>query len=630
MKVSLSGDQLLQECAGQVRSLQTALVELEQQALMFRLPGLVEQEWYQLLRQKLIPQLGERAFLVAAVVGGTNIGKSVIFNHLAGCRASATSPLASGTRHPTCLVPENFLSDHRLEQVFPDFQLQRWTDPSLALEETETHQLFWREEKSLPESLLILDTPDIDSDARINWVRADAVRRSADVLIAVLTQQKYNDAAVREFFRRAGDEGRAVIVIFNQVLLPEDEPYWPQWLETFCRATGLQPEAVYLAPADRRAAEDLRLPFFERRHGRCRGGEGDAVSVDPEQPVNPGAHLSRLRFADIRMQTLRGSLRELLHPQRGVGGWLKELRVASQELEAATSRLTAEGLIQIRHWPAPANSVFVAELRKWWQQQQTGWARSINSAYNAVGKTLLWPLQAAGKALRKESPAPLDDYREREWLAVLNVVEEVFERLQWMAESGNALIRERLEQLLAGDVRNRLMTTLRQRHQEVGLEAELERVIAEQMAALQLSQPEVFRLYQQLNNVSAAVRPVTSIVLFSLGFGPAGDLVAPLLGHAAASAVVHVVADVAGGTTAAIAGEAAVSSVAGAGSGLLQTWFHRLQTAFSARRAAWLSEQLHRELLGTLPEELHAAVGLRTSSAWLRVQQHVQRLESLI
>ena len=328
MNVSLSGEQRLQECAGQVRSLQTALLELEQQALMFRLPGLVEQEWYQLLRQKLIPQLGERAFLVAAVVGGTNIGKSVIFNHLAGCRASATSPLASGTRHPTCLVPESFLSEHQLEQVFPDFQLQRWTDPSLALEETETHQLFWRVEKSLPESLLILDTPDIDSDARINWVRADAVRRSADVLIAVLTQQKYNDAAVREFFRRAGDEGRAVIVIFNQVLLPEDEPYWPQWLETFCRETGLQPEAVYLAPADRRAAEDLRLPFFERRHERCRGGVGDTV-VDPEQPVSPASHLSRLRFADIRMQTLRGSLREFLHPQRGVGGWLKELRVVS-------------------------------------------------------------------------------------------------------------------------------------------------------------------------------------------------------------------------------------------------------------------------------------------------------------
>jgi hypothetical protein len=62
--------------------------------------------------------------------------------------------------------------------------------------------LFWRPAAELPDWLLVLDTPDIDSDARVNWQRADAVRRSADVLIAVLTQQKYNDAAVKEFFRR--------------------------------------------------------------------------------------------------------------------------------------------------------------------------------------------------------------------------------------------------------------------------------------------------------------------------------------------------------------------------------------------------------------------------------------------
>ena len=90
------------------------------------------------------------------------------------------------------------------------------------------------------------------------------MRRCADVLIAVLTQQKYNDAAVKEFFRKAGDEDKAVLVVFNQCVLPEDEPFWPMWLETFCRATAITPEAVYLAPSDRRAAEGLRLPFFER------------------------------------------------------------------------------------------------------------------------------------------------------------------------------------------------------------------------------------------------------------------------------------------------------------------------------------------------------------------------------
>ena len=43
--------------------------------------------------------------LVAAVVGGTNIGKSAVFNQLAGDNASAVSPLAAGTKHPVCLGP---------------------------------------------------------------------------------------------------------------------------------------------------------------------------------------------------------------------------------------------------------------------------------------------------------------------------------------------------------------------------------------------------------------------------------------------------------------------------------------------------------------------------------------------
>ncbi|MCI0440267.1 MAG: 50S ribosome-binding GTPase, partial [Chloroflexi bacterium] len=65
-------------------------------------------EWFALLEQKLLPQVRGEPWLVAAIVGGTNIGKSLIFNQLAGEEASAVSPLAAGTRHPVCLVPQGF------------------------------------------------------------------------------------------------------------------------------------------------------------------------------------------------------------------------------------------------------------------------------------------------------------------------------------------------------------------------------------------------------------------------------------------------------------------------------------------------------------------------------------------
>jgi len=628
-------DELFNHCAATVRNLLPALMQLERDAAMLQAAPLAEREWFELLRQKLIPQLGEQAFLVVAVVGGTNIGKSVIFNHLAGSRASATSPLASGTKHATCLVPEGFTAQRDLQSVFPDFELHEWSDASLALEESDAHRLFWRVAKELPPSLLVLDTPDIDSDARVNWVRADAVRRSADVLIAVLTQQKYNDAAVKEFFRKAGDEDKAVLVIFNQCLLPEDEPYWPIWLETFCRETHIKPDAIYITPNDRRAAEDLRLPFFER-HMPLFDRHMPAVDVDkatlpPDNtPRNLAADLAKLRFREIRMRTLLGSLHELTHAQRGIPAYLRELRLSSEDLGRTATRLTTDSVVQVRNWPSPANSLLVAQIRQWWHTHQEGWARTINSAYNTVGSGLLWPIRAARRALQGDPLPPMQDYRSREWLAVLGVVEELFDKLQWMADSGNEIIRPRIEAVLQGEARFRLLTLLRQKHDALDFEEELRFVIDQEMRNLQKTKPDLFGMYRQLNNVSAAVRPMTSVVLFSLGFGPAGEMVAPFLGHAAASAVIHVFADVAGGATAAIAGEAAVSGAASSGTGMLQAWFHRLHSAFTARRATWLTQLVHSELLGALPEELNAAAGLTKSEAFIEVQKCVSKLEELL
>jgi hypothetical protein len=625
---TVSQDVLFSKCASAIRKLLPALMQLEHASALLQTSPLAEREWFELLRQKLVPQLGEQAFLVVAVVGGTNIGKSVIFNHLAGARASATSPLASGTKHVTCLVPEGFNAQHRLKSVFPDFELHEWTDAALALEECPTHRLFWRVAKELPPSLLVLDTPDIDSDAHVNWVRADAVRRSADVLIAVLTQQKYNDAAVKEFFRKAGDEDKAVLVVFNQCLLPEDEPYWPIWLETFRRETHITPDAVYVTPNDRRAAEDLRLPFFERQISGTNTNE--TLSVPDSTPRNLAADLARLRFREIRIRTLLGSLQELTHPDRGVPAYLKELRLASDDLGRTATRLTTDSVVQVRNWPSPANSLVVAEIRHWWSGHQEGWARTINTAYNTVGNGILWPIRTARRAFQGEPPPPMDDYRNREWLAVLSVVEELFDKLQWMAESGNKIIRPRIESVLQGDARSRLLTLLRQKHDALDFDDELRLVVEQEMQNLQATKPDLFGMYRQLNNVSAVVRPMTSVVLFSIGFGPAGEMVAPFLGHAAASAVVHVFADVAGGATAAIAGDAAVSSAASSGSSMLQAWFHRLHSAFTARRANWLTQLVHSELLGQLPEELNAAAGLTKSEAFGEVQKCLSELEALL
>ncbi|MGA2062181.1 MAG: GTPase [Thermoguttaceae bacterium] len=219
--------------AAGLKRLDRALSALEPAAASIGLSAPRQDEWFQLLANKLLPQLDLPPLLVVAIIGGTNIGKSVIFNHLAGENASAATPLAAGTKHPVCLVPPDLCDPALLQRLFEPFQLHVWHSPDDPLSGGEENRLYWRPGPRMPQRLLLIDTPDVDSDVPVNWSRAKAVRQAADVLVAVLTQQKYNDAAVKQFFRAAAQADKPILVLFNQCDLKADADYWPQWLSTF-------------------------------------------------------------------------------------------------------------------------------------------------------------------------------------------------------------------------------------------------------------------------------------------------------------------------------------------------------------------------------------------------------------
>lgn len=618
----------LDQCGEIAQRLYASVLQLEREGELLQLPPLDGREWFELLRRKLLPQLGDDAFLVAAVVGGTNIGKSVLFNHLAGSSASATSPLASGTKHPVCLVPDGFTQNHDLPAIFEGFELYEWSTAEAALEETDEHRLFWADNARLPDNLLLLDTPDIDSDARVNWVRADHIRRCADVLIAVLTQQKYNDAAVKQFFRQAAKEDKAVIVVFNQCQLPDDEPYWPLWLETFSRETAVTPEFVYLAPNDRRAAEENRLPLFERQWPVPSEEVSQSSAAAQSDEVHDLADdLSRLHFGDIKLRSLQGSLRQLVNHDSGVPVYLSEVEHRSAEFAAAARRLSSESVARINDWPLVSNKLLVQEIRRWWKTHQEGWARNVHAFYDAVGRGVTWPFRMAHSALGGVQTSLLDEYREREWSVLLKAVEEVFDKLTWMSESGNELLRPHFERLMEGRSRSALITRLREEHARVDLGALLEETVHQEMESLETDSPELYRFYKQLNQVSAAIRPATSVVMFTMGWGPAGELAAPFVADAAAQAIVPIVADFAGGTAAALAGETAVSETTSRGAGFLQAKIHRLQGRFAARRVGWLVGLLKEHLLGTLPDDLQAAAELPRSAVFGQIKETLRELE---
>ncbi len=604
-----------------VRRLASDVERLEPCALDAGLAPLDRRSWYEVLLRKLIPQLSADSYLVVAVVGGTNIGKSAIFNHIVGRKASASSPLASGTRHPVCVAPPEFSRVEDMARVFPGFAVERWVSAEAALEDNTTHRLFFITSDDAPPNLLVLDTPDIDSDARVNWERADHIRQAADLLIAVLTQQKYNDAAVKHFFREAARDDKPVLVVFNQCLLPEDEEYWPRWLETFERETGIDPEWVYLAPNDRRAAEALQLPFFRRPV------TGAAGSNEPHKLLED---LSRLHFGDLKVRALRGALEHVLDDADGAPAYCADIERAAQNYAAARGLLCGDELASVKSWPTLSSSLLIAELRAWWSEQRDGWPARVHGFYNTLGRGLTWPVRKVRERVRGDVPSAWDQYRNREWSAVLTVVEKVYDRLTTLAQAGNEILSPRLDQLLSGTSRSELIASLRRSHDEAALHELLAQLVRKEMSTFREESPTHYRLFRKLDAAAAAARPATSVVLFLSGLAPVGHALTPVLADGAMQGVLHVVGDVAGGTMAAAVGDAVISEGASTSVGYLESKLRGLQAAFAQERVAWLADQLHEHLLGSLTAEIAEIAELTSSDPYRTVQARIVELRSAL
>jgi len=620
----------MRDVARTITELKQSVDKLAIRAQLLELPELVQAEWYQLITQKLLPQLNDSSYLVVAVVGGTNIGKSVIFNHLCGIKASATSPLASGTKHPTCLVPARLAKPELLQTVFSEFELQHSDNADDALQLTDQDLMFWREHNNGPENLLLLDTPDIDSDAEINWTRADKVRRAADVLIAVLTQQKYNDAAVKKFFRIATAEDKAILVVFNQCLLPDDDDYWPIWLETFCQETGVSPEFVYVAPHDRRAAEENQLPFYLRSWPV----KNDSSSLDDQPETEQSARnlmqdISTLRFEEIKLRSLRGAIVSLQDSQAGIPHYLAEIKQRAGIHGDAWHRLT-ERLREINvTWPKIPNRVVVAEIRSWWKEQRTGWEASVHGFYDVVGKGIMWPVRKLRGIDAEDSTSWGDEYRQQEWSIIQKQLSDIYDRLDSLSQHGNPVLAPRLNLLLSGNSREATIEKLRQAHLESDLDQELEQLIQQQMTTFRDQRSDWFRLLKRLDSVAAAARPVLSVALFATGVGPVGNAVVPVMTDTAMQAALHVAGDVTAGTVTAAVGETALSSGASTGVGYLEAWFHQLHRSFVESRKKWMLDQLQQHLWDTLLEDLQRAAETPQSKEYIDLEQKLNQFDKL-
>jgi hypothetical protein len=591
--------------AGGVAETCTLVERLEPVAAELGLPDPAASDWHGVLFGKLRPQVDREAVLVAAVCGGTNTGKSLITNTLVDAEISRSLPEAARTVHPVASLPRGLAGRLDVKALFPGFEPVAWTSEADALDTSRADLLVWREDTSgrQPQRLVVLDTPDIDGTLRENWRRAELVRNAADVLVAVLTQQKYNDAAVREFFVAAAAAGKTVIVVFNMVDWPRQRERLAGWLATFTAETGVAPAAVYAVPHDFAAAEAGRITLHALPE---LSPDGSDVPLDER--------LAGSDFDALKRQAMAGAMRVVLDPEQGVAAWLDAVAGRAGEWQRSLAVLEQEAKVRVE-LPAAPREIVWQEIWGWLEPRRSSLDLAVSRVYRAAGSGLVWTARRLG--LARTAAEKRDDFAAVELQRLTTALSDFIERLEDACRRDERLA-SLLGPRLASPERNDWYADLTRRHAALPLVSDGYRgFVRSELDRFASENPGLVRFIVTGLNVGAVARPVVTLSLLG-----AGAALVPAAGAGAGAAgglsvLVHQMGDYVVWAAAPLVGEGALG-LAFAG---VRTLIERLFAGWSAERSRILVDTLHDVVLGDGVEELGRLAAAARRPEVARVRQ---------
>ena len=583
------------------------------------LPDPSDTAWHSQLFGKLRPQAAREPLLVAAVCGGTNTGKSLIANALAGSVISRSIAEAARTRHPVASLPQGLASRVDLADLFPGFTPQPWSsaDDAIGSEaDGGENVLVWREDTTGKQSdrLVLLDTPDIDGPLRTNWQRAECVRNACDVLVAVLTQQKYNDAAVREFFAAAGAASKTVIVIFNMVEWPQQREKIGGWLATFRAETGVEPVAVYAAPHHSGHAQAGRIDFFAM--SECASPEpSHRQAVDhahrrADGSTDVGASLSDFDFDRIKVRAMKGAFRVVLDSHTGVEAWLDDIQIHARDWQQAQQLLANEATVRLELPTAPSEIVW-NEIWQWLEPQRSTLDLTVSACYRFVVSRVLWVARQTG--LAKSEAEQREDFSTKELKSLKQALGDFVQRLEDACQH-NGRLAEMLRGVLVDPDRTAWYADLERRHNSLPIVSDdYQKFVRGELDRFSRANPDTVKWILAGLNVGAVARPAVTVGLFVAGAAvvPAAAVTASGL-----SLLMHSVGDIVVGAAAITTGEGALGLTVVGLKPLLETLFAN----WSAERGRVLAETLQGVVLGGRLEEINrlAAAAARPEVAEAR------------
>ncbi len=172
----------------------------------------------------LAPQLCQ-----VAVLGPTQAGKSTLVNLLVGSEVTTVSALAGHTRHArgAALGVDEVVLERIAQALAP---ARRVSAAQLSADDLDQYSLLQVSDSAFADaarssgpvaqdsSVIVWDTPDFDSLAADTYRRAVlAIAGLADVIILIVSRDKYGDMAVWELLERIALLDRRALLVVNKV-----------------------------------------------------------------------------------------------------------------------------------------------------------------------------------------------------------------------------------------------------------------------------------------------------------------------------------------------------------------------------------------------------------------------------